>query len=75
MQVRSTVPTPVPVHPFKSKTLGGRTNFFQRIVTLSLIFRTDKCDGSVVKVEGEEAVLCRKDWTIVVVVATRRRLP
>ena len=65
VQVRPAVSTPVTVHPLQSQSLGGRPNFFQRIVSLSLVFGTDECDSSVVQVDCEEAVLCGKAWTVV----------
>ena len=65
VQVRPPVSTPVAVHPLQSQPLRGRPNLFQRIVPLSLVFGTDECDSPVVQVDCEEAVLCRKDWTVV----------
>ena len=39
------------MHPFQSKPFGGRASFFFWVVTLSLFFRTDKCDRSIVKID------------------------
>ena len=57
MQVCSPIPTPVTVHPLKSKSFRWRSDLLVRVVRFTLVLRTDEVDDLVVEVDREEAVI------------------
>ena len=57
VQVCSSIPTPVTMHPLKSKSFGWRSDLLVRIVRFTLVLRTDEVDDLVVQVDREQTVI------------------
>ena len=57
VEVCSSIPTPVTVHPLQSKPFRWRSDLLVRVVRFAFVLGTDQVDDVVVEVDREETVI------------------